>query len=64
MRFTRKLNYCGECGKKLKDIEEEGIKVRYCKKCKYYLPKEAECWVAFEDEESAQFSQNQRDRKK
>ena len=55
MRFTRRLNYCGECGKKLKDIEEDGIKVRFCKKCKYYLPENARYWVAFEDEESAQF---------
>ncbi len=51
MRYERKLNYCGECGRKLKDIEEAGIKVRFCKKCKYYLPIEARYWVAFQDKE-------------
>ena len=51
MRFTKRLNYCGECGKKLKDIEEGGVKVRYCKKCKYYLPEKATHYCAFEDKE-------------
>ena len=52
MEFKRILNYCGECGTKLKDIEVEGIKVRYCKKCKVYLPDEARYWIAFEEDKT------------
>ena len=51
MKIKRKLNYCGECGKKLKDIEEDGVKVRYCKGCKVYLQIEARCWIAFKEDE-------------
>ncbi len=42
------LNYCGTCGTKFKEIEEEGVEFRYCKKCKIYFPKEAKYWMAFE----------------
>jgi len=50
MRFERRLEYCGECGNKLKDIkvgQKSNIKVRYCKKCKYYMPEDARYWIAF-----------------
>ncbi len=48
--MKRKLNYCGECGSKLKNINEGIVTVRYCKKCKVYLPNEARYWVAFAED--------------
>jgi len=49
MIFNFNLNYCGVCGKKLKEITIPNSKerIRHCKKCGYFLPIEATKYVCF-----------------